>query len=244
MYCGGLTSDHPVFPLCRCVHRCSRNGLKSRDHTYFIPYDIGAGLTGYWPRMGSILVACLKLPSATCWSISLQLIQTMKLIQDVGVTSLCSTREEDIETWGALLPDFRSWNSFKMDIHGACLHPFAGLLSPRSLLASHRTHRHEKEHGGISCLWLCLFLFLSSLRPVQYEYWKKNPLDWMCQCGQTSPGTLGSVAGLLPAASELLLPVSLGALARSAALLAVAGAWCLGCLWVAVLYFGFVICPL
>lgn len=37
---------------------------------------------------------------------------------------------------------------------------------------------------------------------------KKTPLDWMCQHGQMSPGTLASVAGLLPTASELLLPVS------------------------------------
>lgn len=58
-------------------------------------------------------------------------------------------------------------------------------------------------------------------------------------------GTLASVIGQLPAGSSVfLLPVSLGILARPKGLLAIAGAWCLGCLWVAVFYFGFVICPL
>lgn len=36
----GLASNHPVFPLCKCVHRCSMNGLKSQGHTSFFPYDV------------------------------------------------------------------------------------------------------------------------------------------------------------------------------------------------------------
>lgn len=57
---------------------------------------------------------------------------------------------------------------------------------------------------------------------------KNNPLDWMCQRGQTSPGTLVSVAGLLPAASELLLPMSLWQLLPGLRLclqLLVSGVW-------------------
>lgn len=70
-------------------------------------------------------------------------------------------------------------------------------------------------------------------------------LERMCQHGQTSLGTLASAIGLLPAGSSLcLVPVSLGIPARHKGLLAIAGAWCWGCLWVAVFYFGFVICPL
>lgn len=74
---------------------------------------------------------------------------------------------------------------------------------------------------------------------------KEVSLEWMCQHGQTSLGTLASVIGQLPAGSSLfLVPVSPGIRARHKGLLAFAAAWWWGCLWVAVFYFGFVICPL
>lgn len=64
--------------------------------------------------------------------------------------------------------------------------------------------------------------------------WTDEPRD-PCLCHWTAARWELSVSGA---------SVSLGIHARLKGLLAIDGAWCFGCLWVTVFYFGFVICPL
>lgn len=64
--------------------------------------------------------------------------------------------------------------------------------------------------------------------------WTDEPRD-PCLCHWTAAHRELSVSGA---------NVSLGTLGRPKGVLAIAGVWCLGCLYVAVFYFGFVICPL
>lgn len=64
--------------------------------------------------------------------------------------------------------------------------------------------------------------------------WTDAPRD-PCLCHWTAAHWELSVSGA---------SVSLGIHARPKGLLAIDGAWCFGCLWVAIFYFGFVICPL